>query len=225
VYSSPAQAKPYTAELYTRVLTEFLRDLRQTSPDGVTVVASSLPAAYVVNIAAQEPNLVDRLLLVSPTGLDRLADPPNENFYNTLTRTPLGGLVAGVLRGRTAIDFFLTRQVYLDPSLVTPEVTEPYIQNLRGPDKEHPVFSFISGKLNASVRDSWPRVRQPTRIVWGSDDVNTPVEGAAAFRALRPEVRVDVLRGRAIPNDEDAQNFNRILLDFLQTSSTTTSAP
>jgi len=51
------------------------------------------------------------------------------------------------------------------------------------------------------------------------------VEGAAAFRALRPEVRVDVLRGRAIPNDEDAQNFNRILLDFLQTSSTTTSVP
>ncbi|WP_027481135.1 alpha/beta fold hydrolase, partial [Deinococcus pimensis] len=209
---SPVEAKPYTADLYTGVLREFLREV---TPGGASVVASSLPAAYVINIAAQEPALVRRLVLVSPTGLDRLVDAPNEGFYRALTTTPLGALIAGVLRGRTGINYFLTRQVYLDTSRVTPEVTDLYARNLRGPNREFPVFSFISGKLNAGVRESWPRVTQPTLLVWGSDDVNTPVAGAEAFTALRPGVRLEVLRGRAIPNDEQAAEFDRLTLDFL----------
>lgn len=209
---SPAQAKPYTSDLYVNVLRDFLRSV---PGGGASVVASSLAGAYSIEIAASEPALVSRLLLVSPTGLERLVGPPREDFYRTLVTTPLGGVIASVLRGKGGINFFLYNQVYLDTSLITRDTTEQYVANLRDANKEFPIFSFISGKLDRGVQEAWPALRQPVRLVWGSDDVNTPLASAEAFRKQRPDVPFDVLRARAIPNDEQAEAFNRIALAFL----------
>ncbi|PYE54176.1 alpha/beta fold hydrolase [Deinococcus yavapaiensis] len=211
---SPAEAKAYTGELYTNAVRDFLADVVGAP---TAVVASSLAGAYVIDIAASSPNLVTKLLLVSPTGLERLIAPPNPGFYSALTRTPLGGVISTFLRGEPGVNFFLSEQVYLDRSLVTPDITKVYVDNLASADKEFPVFSFISQLLNANVTESWPKTTGiPSRIVWGSDDVNTPASGAAAFVRLRPDVQVDVLAGRAIPNDESSSEFNEIARDFLR---------
>lgn len=211
---SPAEAKPYTSDLYTNAVRDFLA---QVVKEPSAVVASSLSGAYTVNVAATTPNLVTKMLLVSPTGLERLIAPRNEGFYSALTRTPLGGVLSTFLRGETGVNFFLLEQVYLDRGRVTPDVTKVYVDNLASANKEFPVFSFISQLLNANVSDTWPKTTNvPARIVWGSDDVNTPASGAAAFVRLRPDVKVDVLAGRAIPNDESANAFNEIALAFLR---------
>lgn len=210
---SPAQAKEYTAQLYLNSIADFLK---QVPGPGAAVVASSLPAAYVIDIAAREPNLIGKLLLVSPTGLDRLNRAPNEGFYRQLTTTPLGRVIATTLRSDVGINYFLNTQVYLDTRRVRRDITKLYAGNLAGANKEYPVFAFISNKLDLSVAASWPQTRQPAALVWGAQDVNTPLSGAQAFTQARPEVPLTVLSARAIPNDEQAEAFNALALAFLK---------
>ncbi len=209
---SPAQMQQYTAKLYVQSLEEFLEKVvGQPS----AVVASSLPAAYSIDIAARRPELISKLLLVSPTGLDRLVSAPNPGFYNALTQSPLGSVIAATLKGRPGLNYFLYNQVYLDKNQVGPAITSIYEGNLQGYAKAYPVFAFISQYLNLEIKDQWLKMTQPSRIVWGSEDVNTPPSSAKLFQDLKP-VTVDILQARAIPNDEQAEKFNAIALEFLK---------
>ncbi|GGJ51263.1 alpha/beta hydrolase [Deinococcus roseus] len=203
----------YTADLYVKTLTAFLKEVVQQEAD---VVASSLGAAYSIKIAHNDPELVQSLTLVSPTGIEKLVNPPNADFYNSLVGSPLGDVIAGFLRGRFSVSFFLKQQVYLDQSLVTTELKKIYQNNLKDPNAAYPVFSFISDYSSLNIAKEWAALKQPAMMVWGSDDVNTPVSGAQKFLDLRPEVKLQVLTARAIPNDERSAEFNGLLQGFLQ---------
>jgi pimeloyl-ACP methyl ester carboxylesterase len=209
---SGAKAIEYSGNLYTLSLTAFLREAVR---EPASVIASSLGAAYSIGIAAAEPALITKLLLVSPTGLERLIAPRNEGFYSNLTQSILGGILFQVLSSESGLGFFLYNQVYLDWRLASPETTEIYRQNLDSPNKGYPIFAFLSQYLNVNVSESWPKTKQPSAIVWGSEDVNTPSAGLNAFQKLRPDVAGTVLAGRAIPNEESPAAFNQIMLSFL----------
>lgn len=209
---SPATGKQYTQALYTGAIEDFMKNVVAEPAD---VIASSLPAAYTIDIAARHPEWFKKLVVVSPTGLERLNTGPRPDFYNLLTTTPLGSTLAAVLRGRVGLNYFLDYQVYLDASLSTSEVTDIYEANLAGPNKPWPVFSFISGYLDLDVRQSWAKLQLPTLLIWGSDDINTPVSGLKAFQTIRPNVPAYVLNARAIPNDEQSDRFNALVGEFL----------
>lgn len=209
---SPAQAKKYTAQLYINSLEDFLT---QVSGEGSAVVASSLPAAYAIDIAVRQPKLISKLLLVSPTGLETLTRPANDGQYNNFVGTPLGPVLGATLRGRPGLNFFIYNQVYLDTSKVTPEITGIFEKNLEGPNKAYPIYAFISGQLNLDVRPTWPKVVQPVRMVWGSNDTFTPLSTLEEYRKLK-NIPVDILKARAIPNDEQSEQFNAIALEFLK---------
>ncbi len=209
---SPAEAKAYTGNLYANTISAFLGGVVGRP---AAVVASSLGAAYTVTVAAQRPALVTRMLLVSPSGLERLNAPPNQTLYRSFVNGPVGPAIAAFLRTSVGVNYFLNNQVYLNRAEVTPDVTRVYVENLASANKEYPVYAFIAGWLNDPLGRDWPTTTQPASIVWGSDDVNTPASGAAAFQRLRPDVPVVVLPGRAIPNDESAERFNALALAFL----------
>jgi pimeloyl-ACP methyl ester carboxylesterase len=209
---SGAQAIEYSGDLYTLSLTAFLREAVR---EPATVIASSLGAAYSIRIANAEPALISKMLLVSPTGLERLIAPRNEGFYSNLTQSILGGVLFQVLNSDSGLGFFLYNQVYLDWRLASPETTDIYRQNLNSPNKGYPIFAFLSQYLNVNITDIWPKTKQAAYIVWGSDDVNTPSDGLKAFQKLRPDVGGEVIAGRAVPNEESPVAFNQIMLKFL----------
>ncbi|MFC5600786.1 alpha/beta fold hydrolase [Deinococcus cellulosilyticus] len=209
---STPRPQNYTADLYVKTLTAFLKEVVREEAD---VVASSLGAAYSIKIAHDDPELIDSLVLVSPTGIEKLVNPPNTAFYNSLVGSPLGDVLAGFLRGRFSVSFFLKQQVYLDQNLVTTEIKKIYQNNLKDPNAAYPVFSFISDYSSLNIEKEWASLKQPVMIVWGSDDVNTPVSGAQKFLSLRPAVKLNVLMARAIPNDEQSEKFNALLQGFL----------
>jgi pimeloyl-ACP methyl ester carboxylesterase len=202
----------YNSAVYIAAIEHFLRTVVK---EPSAVVCSSLACAYSIKIAVEKPELVSRLLLVSPTGIDRLVSPPNTGFYDSLTNGLLGSILYDVLKSPGGVGFFLYNQVYLDWRLATDDVIKLYQDNLVGDAKGYPVFAFISQYANLSVKDLWGRVTQPARIVWGTDDVNTPVSGARGFLELR-NVPLDVLKGRAIPNDESFEPFNALAAEFLK---------
>ncbi len=202
----------YDNTVYIAAIENFLKTVVKEPAD---IVCSSLACAYSTRIAVEQPALVSKLLLVSPTGIDRLVNPPNPGFYDSLANGFLGPVLYNVLKSPSGIGFFLYNQVYLDWRLANDEVIKLYQGNLEGSAKGYPVFAFISQYANQSVKDLWGRVTQPARIIWGTEDVNTPVSGAAAFLELK-KVPLDVIKGRAIPNDESPERFNSLMLEFLK---------
>jgi pimeloyl-ACP methyl ester carboxylesterase len=202
----------YDSVVYIAAIEHFLRTVVKVPS---AIVCSSLACAYTIKTAVEKPELISKLLLVSPTGIDRLVSPPNTGFYDSLTNGLLGSILYDVLKSPGGVGFFLYNQVYLDWRLATDDVIKLYQDNLVGDAKGYPVFAFIAQYANLSVKDLWGRVMQPARLVWGTDDVNTPVSGAQAFLDLK-KVPLDVLKGRAIPNDESPEPFNALALDFLK---------
>jgi pimeloyl-ACP methyl ester carboxylesterase len=202
----------YDGTVYIAAIEHFLKTVVK---EPAQIICSSLACAYSIKIAVEKPELISRLLLISPTGIDRLVNPPNTGFYDSLTNGILGPVLLDVLRSSGGISFFLYNQVYLDWKLADDDVIKLYQGNLEGNAKGYPVFAFISQYANLSVKALWGRVTQPARIVWGTEDVNTPVSGAQAFLDLK-KVPLDVLTGRAIPNDESPERFNSLMLEFLK---------
>jgi pimeloyl-ACP methyl ester carboxylesterase len=202
----------YDNTVYIAAIEHFLKTVVK---EPAAIVCSSLGCAYSIKIAVEQPALISSLLLVSPTGIDRLVNPPNPGFYDSLVNGFLGPVLYNVLKAPSGIGFFLYNQVYLDWRLADDEIIKLYQGNLEGSAKGYPVFAFISQYANQSVKDLWGRVTQPARIIWGTEDVNTPVSGAAAFLALK-NVPLDVLKGRAIPNEESPEAFNALMLEFLK---------
>jgi pimeloyl-ACP methyl ester carboxylesterase len=208
---SGARAMRYTNDLYTGVLKDFLREVVR---EPAAIVAGSLGSDYAIRAAVEEPALITRLLLANPSGYGEVNGPPDPGRYDLFAKSFVGDVTFSLLRTDLGLNFFLWYSVYLDRSLVTPEVTALYSGNLQGPDKQYAPFSFFAGFLSQPVRDLWPRTTQPTLLVWGSDDVFTPLERGKAMVADRA-VELVVLPARAIPYDERATEFNEIALRFL----------
>jgi pimeloyl-ACP methyl ester carboxylesterase len=214
---SGAREMRYTNDLYAKVVEQLVRQVIKAP---TALVGGSLGSDYAIRVAAEHPELVRQLLICNPTGYD-----PSLNFtrnvskdletYNLFAKTPVGSLTFSVLKGDGGLNYFLYNFVYLDWRRVTPEVTETYQRNLDGPNKQYAPFSFFSGFLDQDVTKLWPLTKQPTLLVWGSDDLFTSVDYAQDFIKAR-SVPLKVLKARAIPNDEAFEEFNRLALEFLK---------
>ncbi len=223
---SGARPIQYTNDLYVGVLKDFIRDVVR---EPVALVAGSLGSDYAIRVSAENPELVTRLIVSNPSGYD-INEPENKDgrtlltttskrnqeLYDRFANTFLGGVIFSTLKADSGLNFFLYNYVYLDWRRVTPELTAIYQQNLDGPNKQYAPFSFFSGFLEQRVGEFWPKLKQPTLLVWGSEDIFTPIRFADDFLKARPDVKLEVLKARAIPYDEDANRFNQLATEFLK---------
>lgn len=210
----------YNPELYTDLLARFLREV-VVAP--AHAIASSLAGAYVIHVAAQSPDLFRRLVLVAPTGLEGLDEEPGigRAALRKLFVSPLiGESLYNLLVTPPSLRYFLKQQAYFDPTHITDDIIDAYFTTTHQPGARYAPASFISGFLNLSVEQTWPRLTHPTLLVWGREALSTPVEQAQAFLRLRPDVHLEVFdSARLLPNDEYAPGFNQLALNFLMEDS------
>ena len=223
---SGARAMQYTNDLYTSVLREFIRDVVK-SP--AMVVAGSLGADYTIRVAVENPELISRMLLSNPSGYDlnkpdnkagrtllTTTSARNQGLYDQFANTFLGDVIFTTLQSPAGLNFFLYNYVYLDWRRVTDELTNIYRDKLQGPNKKFAPFSFFAGFLEQPVVELWSKTSQPTLLVWGKDDIFTPIRFSIPMLEARKDVRFEVLNARAIPYDEDFKRFNQLAQEFLK---------
>lgn len=206
----------YTQDLLVGQLVNFL----ETLPGSAAVVANGLSAAYAVRIAVERPELINKLVLITPTGYGRLSRPQNEERIAAFEqfRGFLGGLLNTFLLEPGTQRLFLL-DAYAGPESLTPEVLESYDDNLRVENARWVIFSFVSGNLDQSVRTFWPRVTQPTLMLWGDEATNTPIGDAQDFIEARPQTTLLPVRGtKLLPNEDRPGVFNRVVTSFLGAS-------
>jgi pimeloyl-ACP methyl ester carboxylesterase len=206
----------YAPDDYLDLIDGFLRDV---VGEPAAVVASSLAAAYVVTVAARAPERIAKLLLICPTGLQHLADPPGgwQRALGRAIRLPIvGSALFNVLVSRWSLRYFLGERTYADPELVTTAMIDAYYCTSHQADARYAPAAFVAGDLNLSIRETYPSLSQPVFIVWGREAAITPVSDANKFIQTRRQSRLKVLdRAGLLPHDERPEEFLEIARGFL----------
>ncbi|MFN8470607.1 MAG: alpha/beta fold hydrolase [Anaerolineae bacterium] len=209
----------YTAELYAGLLDGFLREV---VGGPAHIIASSQAAAYVIQNAANTPELYRRLLLITPTGIQSLIGEPNiltTTVRNVIAAPVLGTFLFNLLASKPSLRGFLQSQAYYDPSYVTDEMVEAYFVTGHQPGARYAPASFLTNYLTLPIAQAWTRLKQPTCIAWGEQSKINPITEATPFLTLKRDTRFEVFhRSRLLPHDEEADHFNALALSFLTDS-------
>jgi pimeloyl-ACP methyl ester carboxylesterase len=203
---------PYSAPLYVDLLTDFLAEV---VGQPATLVGSSLGAAYAVAVARARPDLVERLVLISPTGTT-LSTVVRRAFGRLLAAPLVGTAAFNVLASRASIQSFL-RRAYADPSLVDDPLVDQHWATAHQPNARLAPTAFVSGQLDLPLTQTDKPIDAPILVVRGS----VPGRGAPAsdadLRNLGPNVTTETLEGAGqVPQDEAADRVLATLESWLQ---------
>jgi pimeloyl-ACP methyl ester carboxylesterase len=99
-----------------------------------------------------------------------------------------------------------------------PEVAEHVLGMMHGTDPAGAAAALRGRAERPDYRDTLRTVRVPTLLLVGADDTYTPVAQAELMQALVPGAALAVIDDAAhLPNLEQPQRFNDVLLRFLHT--------
>jgi pimeloyl-ACP methyl ester carboxylesterase len=182
----------------------YARFLREQSLAPVDVIGFSLGGWIAAEMAAMDPKLFSKMVLVGASGIR----PPQGDILDL---------------------FLLTGQAYLQASVLDPERT-PEFTALYGADQTPEQFEAWEECRAETARIAWQPymydpslphlldgVRDlPTLIVWGADDRIVPRSAADAYhRALRGSKLAVLPRCNHRPEIERREDFMKELTSFL----------
>ena len=207
----------YDSAIYIEQLVQFLKEV---IAQPCTIIASSLSAAYAIQAAYEASDLVENLILVCPTGFRRLSSRPDaktEVIYRSLSAPLLGTTFWNGLTSTTSLRYYLMNQTYFDPSYVDDRMIDHYSTTTHQYGSQNAPPSFISGLLNHSVEDTFPALHPKIiRLIWGREAKMTPLSDAEAFLAANATADLTVFdKAGLLPQDEQAQAFNRFIVELL----------
>ena len=221
-FSDKPGTAPYSADLYVELITDFIREVTNYP---VNVIASSLGAAYAVRVADEHPELINALILNAPAGADAFRTKPGvagAAFYGLLQSPVLGTSFYNVMASERSIRDYGRKQVFYDHRRVTDRLVAHLYATSHQAGAQHAVAAFLSGYLNTDMRPAFERLKQPSILVWGKQDMTTPLENAAALLELNPNARLEVFDYcRMMPEQEHPERFNALVRSALTARSTT----
>jgi pimeloyl-ACP methyl ester carboxylesterase len=208
----------YTADLYILAIMDFMRDVVKQP---AYVMTSSLSGAYAVRLAALRPELIERLVLVCPTGLETLTRRTpvvSQAAYGLLSLPAIGQSIYNGIASYKSIESYMRENLYVDPMHVTPALVDHYYQSAHQSGAQYALRSFVSGLLNCDITADYPRLTQQILIVWGRHAHMTPVENAQEFLKQNPNTRLRIYENSGLlPHDEERNDFNDAIAQFLAT--------
>ena len=210
----------YTPETFMQLIHDFAQDV---IGGPCVVVASSLVAAYAVQVAHDHPQLFTRLVLSVPTGIDQLADTTRstvkEAVYALIKSPVIGEALFNALASKASIRYFLETQTYFDPAFITDELLEYYHTAAHQPNARYAPAAFVGQQLAWSIRHAFANLPQPVLIFWGANAGISPPRYAEGFRHTNPHARIEILdRCGSTPHEERAEDYVRITEEWLSLS-------
>ncbi|MDQ2784393.1 MAG: alpha/beta fold hydrolase [Chloroflexota bacterium] len=214
---SDRPAIEYTPVIFMKMIRDFVQDVVGRS---CVVVASSLTAAYVIQLAFDHPGLFRRLVLALPTGLEQLDDrtpSAKKTAATALFSSPvIGEALFNALVSKPSLRYYLEKQSYYDTHAVTDEMIAYYHAAGHQKNARFAPAAFVGQQLNWPVRHAFANLTQPVMVVWGANAVIAPLKYAQTFRHTSHHARLEILdRCGAVPHDECADEFLRRVQPWL----------
>src|SRR6185369_6754799 len=137
------------------------------------LVAASLSAAYAVEVASRQPELVRSLTLVSPTGSATQSARPGVTgaaFYGLMNSPVLGTSFYNVFTSERSIRDFARQQYFYDRRRVTERFVAHHYATSHQSGAQHAIAAYLSGYLNTDARRDFAGLSLPVTMVWGKQD-------------------------------------------------------
>ncbi len=191
-----ANKEPITVEYLVTQLHTYLDQFVQTPP--YHIVSSSLGGKVAVEFAARYPHMVNRLVLLCPSGMGDKEQLP---------------IIEGVV-GRNARA--MVESVFHKPRRADGEMLRYYRAKFANRKWQKGFLRTVRGTLDHTVRDKLKDIKAPTLLVTASGDkVCNPKTAEEAARDLPDGHFRKVERCGHAPQIEKHWLINRLVVDFL----------
>ena len=219
-FSDKPASAPYSAKLYVELISDFIREV---VGDRANIVASSLGAAYAVQVADEHPELVNAMILNAPAGHTTLNTRPGmagAAFYGLLQSPVLGTSFYNVMASERSIRDYAMKTLFYDYKRVTDRLVANLYSTSHQPGAQYAIAAFLSGYLNTDMAGVFARLSQPVVLVWGKQDMNVPVAKAIELLQLNQRARLEVFDFcRMMPEQEHPEKFNALVLESFRARS------
>lgn len=190
---------------------------------GVDILGTSHGGGVAMFMAAHDARratgLVNRLILVAPANPFSTAGKKRIWIFNT----SFGAWILRKTSGGTGgVNAWALGRMYGDPTKISDETRVGYNGPMQIPGTLDYALEVIGHwtrdmkSLSKAIGD----IRVPTLLLWGDSDKAVPAPSAYKLHASLPESNLVVLPDVGhLPYEESPEEFNRIVLGFLQGSS------
>jgi pimeloyl-ACP methyl ester carboxylesterase len=178
--------------------------------DRAILVGNSLGGAAVSVVAAEHPQRVAALVLVSPATAETRIP-----WTIRALRAPVLGEVVLALASRPFVAFGLHHRLYANGARVTEQAIEDAWFPLTVPGTRR--AALAAARSNPRIYSGIERrIRMPTLIVWGAEDRLLPARGAGLLASRIAGASVAVIPDAGhLPQREQPRAFSRAVAAFL----------
>ena len=192
---STRRDRPYTPAFYAQAIGQLVDTV---APKRVHLLALSTTSEFAARVAAERPEQVASLTIVSPTGLGSRT-PPGEvasaRIHRFLRAPVVGASLYRVLRTRPSIRFFLAQSFHGEPSR---ELVDYACMTTAQPGASFAPFYFLSGKMFAAdaLNSLYRKVGVPSLVIYDKDP-HTGFERLPELLDSSPQWRTARIEGSA----------------------------
>ncbi len=154
--------RPLNAERQARALADFVQRVHRSGRP-LVVIASGQGCGLAVHMAAQHPELVDRLVLLAPSG-----QPDTTRSLRLASQlSSLNGLLYRYWLAREkSMRAWLERVVFARPGRVTSEMVEVFTASAQQSRAEFAVHHWLRGGLNVRLEARLAELEKPVTVFW-----------------------------------------------------------
>lgn len=197
VQSRIERREPIDVDFLIERLHRFLGEFVQAPP--YHLVANSMGGKLAVEFALRHPELVDRLVLICPSGLSETESLP---------------IIDGVRRSDIRA---VVESIFEDASCVMPEIIDHYRRRVQDKRWRSGLLRTIRGTMPHNVRGRVSRLTCPTLFIIGEEDrIVRPTDSIAAARTVPGSRLIRIPDCGHAPQIERAELVNQWVLQFLE---------
>lgn len=199
-------------DYFTSFLKNFLEKLRIKK---IIPVGGSMGGGIAVNFALKFPQRVEKLVIVSGSGLGQ-----EISLYKML-RQPLVQRVLAQVLSNKAVMRQVARLVLYNPCSLDEASVVAYINWLKNPEVQKLITQLGSRAVDSTGQkwlfiDRLSEIYCPTLVIWGRNDRVLPLkQGLRAHESIRGSKLVVFNQCGHVPFLEKPGEFNQALLEFL----------
>lgn len=202
---------------YVRTLAEFIRATCWEKPP--ILIGSGLGAGFCVYLASQHPELVSRLILLTPTGTNYFGKQKLPFTRRLVSHIPILNRFAyrNYQATKAAVQSWLAKDMFVNPELVSPETVDVFTTCAQQYGAEYSILNLHGGLLNFDIESRVKMLAQPVTLLWANQSIHPPVEFAYLVQSAVKNCNLVVLQDAgAFAALENPEQVTRILREELQ---------
>ena len=197
----------YTIDDFSSMIYDFTQAM---ALENITLLGFSTGAVIALDVAQKHPELVKRLILLSPGGVTKTY-PSTVKF---LTVPVISDIIFTFFSTKT-VKKVLT-QAYFDPTMVSRDLVRHYYKVLSNRENLDSAMTALANWNDEEIAYRMSEIKAPSYIFWGEEDTWHPLSMLDLYEDALPEVLSYTLADCGhILHEERSDEFNKKLIEIV----------